>query len=144
MASISSLSSSPSAVQSGLQQLRLQQAKADAERAEQTARALQVQARNAQQRANQAQENARSITIQADQAESSAGQARQGLAVIRSVSRMQSSLAGTAAQVVAKQDAAAPATPTLAVSPTGQSPAAPAPVVNIQGQVTGTVVNTTA
>ena len=69
MASVSSLSGAQSAAQSGLAQLRLQQAKRDAEQAEQTAQSLQAQARSAQQRASQAQEAARAITTQVRQFE---------------------------------------------------------------------------
>ncbi len=141
MASVSSLSGAQSAAQSGLAQLRLQQAKRDAEQAEQTAQSLQAQARSAQQRASQAQEAARTITTQADQAQSTAGQARQGLAVIKSVSQMQTRLAGTVSQVVEKLDASAPEAP---VAVQAASPPPATPVVNAQGQVTGTVVNTTA
>jgi hypothetical protein len=141
MASISSLSGAQSAAQSGLAQLRLQQAKRDADQAEQTAQSLQAQARSAQQRASQAQDTARTITTQADQAQTSAGQARQGLAVIKSVSQMQTRLAGTVSRVAEKLDAAVPAVP-VAVHAASSPPATP--VVNVQGQVTGTVVNTTA
>jgi hypothetical protein len=140
MATISSISGAQSAAQSGLAQLRLQQAKRDAEQAEQVANSLQAQARDAQQRASQAQETARSITIQSDQAQSNAGQARQGLAVIQTVSQMQTQLGSVASQVKVKLEAAQPAAP-AAIVPT---PASAAPVVNTDGQLTGTVVNTTA
>jgi len=135
MASISSLSGAQSAAQSGLAQLRLQQAKRDAEQAEQVARALQAQAQSAQLKASEAEENARAITTQADVAENSAGQARQGLALVKTAGQMRSQLASVVTQVVEKQESAAPPAPV-------QTPAAP--VTNVQGQVTGTVINTTA
>lgn len=149
MTSIPSLSGAQSAAQSGLQQLRLQQAKRDAERAEQTARALQVQAREAQQQASQAQQNARSIASQADQAQDSAGQARQGLAMVKTTSQMQIQLSNTVSHVTETLDTAqASATPSPStVTATTATPATAttaAPVINVQGQVTGTVVNTTA
>jgi chromosome segregation ATPase len=137
MASISSISGAQSAAQSGLQQLRLQQAKRNAEQAEQVANSLQAQARDAQQRASEAQENARSISAQSDQARTTAGQARQGLAALSTGSQMQSQLSQVVGQVVEKQKAAEPPPVAAAKSP------AP-PVTNTQGQVTGTVINTTA
>lgn len=133
MATISSISGAQSAAQSGLQQLKLQQAKRDAEQAEQTASALQAQARDAQQRAGEAQENARSVTAQSDQAQANAGQARQGLAVVRAIGQMQTQLTNVVAQVTGKLAVPEPAAPTPVP-----------PVVNAQGQVTGTVINTTA
>jgi hypothetical protein len=135
MAPVSSLSGAQSAAQSGLQQLRLLQAQRDAEQAEQTARALQVRARDAQQTASQAQENARSIAGEANQAQVNAGQARLGLAVIRSADQMQVRLSDVVTRVAETLKSAEPVAPS-------QSPAPP--VINTQGQVTGTVVNTTA
>ena len=135
MASISSISGAQSVAQPGLQQFRLQQAQRDAEQAEQTARALQAQARDAQQIASRAQQNARSIIAEAELARTNAGQARLGLAVIKTVSQMQTQLSGFVTQVAGKLQNAEPAAP-------AQSPASP--VINAQGQVTGTVINTTA
>jgi Zn-dependent metalloprotease len=135
MATISSLSGAQSAAQSGLRQLRLQQAKRDAEQAEQIARALQAQAQSAQQHATEAMERARAITSQSDQAQATAGQARQGLAAVSAVVRMQNQLSGVVTQVTERMAPPKPA-PATKSSPT--------PVVNAEGQVTGAVVNTTA
>lgn len=135
MSAISSTTSTQSAAQAGLQQLKLQQAKRNAERAEQTASALQAQAADAQRVANNAQENARALSVRSAEAQSVAGQARQGLAIIRSVDQMQAQLSSTATQVVERRQS--PQTSTT-------SQATKAPVVNTQGQITGTVVNTTA
>lgn len=135
MASISSLSGAQSAAQSGLQQLRLQQAKREAEQAEFTARVLAAQASQAQQKASDAQEEARAITAQSDQAQTQAGQARQGLAVIKSVGQMGTQLDSVVTKVAEKVKPAEPAAPVQDTA---------APVVNTQGQVTGTVINTTA
>jgi hypothetical protein len=141
MATISSISGALSATQSGLQQLRLLQAQRAAEQAEQTARSLQVQAQDAQRKAVHAQENARSITIQADQAQSVAGQARQGVAIVKTVGDMQSQISNVVSQVTEKLGIAE----TAVVTPKTVAPATTAaPVVNTQGQLTGTVVNTTA
>lgn len=134
MAPVSSISGAQSAAQSGLQQLRLQQARRDAEQAEQVARSLEVQARAAQLKASEAQQNAQSITLQSDQAQTNAGQARLGLALINTVGQMQTRLSNVVEQVVAKQKAAEPS---VAAAP-------PVAVINTEGQTTGTVINTTA
>jgi len=133
---MTTVSSTSSASEYGLQQLRLQQARRTAEQAEFAARALNAQAANAQRVADRAQEDARSLGVQANQAEASAGQARQGLAALSTAQQAFSRLSNTAEQVVARE-------PTPA-APTQDSGAAPVPVVNTQGQVTGTVINTTA
>jgi hypothetical protein len=144
MVSISSTSiGAQSATQAGWQQLRLQQARQNADRAEQAARALEARAADAQRIAERADENARSLFVQADQANSVAGQARQGLAMVRSVGEMQVSLSNTVSQVVARDTGAKPAE--MVVSNTELKPKAVAPpVLNLSGQVTGTMVNTTA
>lgn len=106
MATISSISGAQTAPQSGLLQIKLQQATRDAEQAEQVARSLQGEVSAAQQAAARAQQNAGAIAAEARRAEVVAGQAQANLAAVRSQ----------------------------------QS----APRINTQGQVTGTVVNTTA
>ncbi len=118
--------------------MKLQQARLNAERAEQTARALEARAADAQRVADRADENARSLNVQSDQASSVAGQARQGLAMVKSVSQMQSSLSNTVSQVTERQEVKE----TGAVTQASQveSP----PVINTSGQITGVVVNTTA
>lgn len=134
MATISS-SSSASIGQSVLSQLQLQQAQRNAERADANARSLQAQAREAQRVAVEAQSTARTISSQADQAQSDASQARLSLSVIRNGSQVQSDLTSAVGNVTETLKVATP----VAVTP---SPALP--VVNTQGQLTGTVVNTTA
>jgi hypothetical protein len=141
MATISSISGAQSAAQSGLAQLRLQQARRDADQAEQVARSLQAQAQNARQTASEAQQTAREITTQADVAQASAGQARHGLALIKTVGQMQTQLANVVTQVAEKQKSAEPPAPVQKSAPPQQSTL---PVINVQGQVTGTVINTTA
>lgn len=137
MAAISSTSGSQSAAQYGWQQLRLQQARQNAQQAEQNALNLQRQAADAQQAADRAQENARSLATRSDQAQTNAGRARQGLAMIESSRQAQTLLATKTEQVVARQPAAETTTGT-------NTPDSTSPVVNTQGQLTGTVVNTTA
>lgn len=135
MTTISSLSGAQSAAQSGLRQLRLQQARRDVAQAEQVAHALRAQAQSAQLNANEAVERARAISSQSDQAQTTVGQARQGVAAVSTAVQMQNQLSGVAAQVTEK------------LTPPKSAPAiksSTTPVVNTEGQVTGTVVNTTA
>lgn len=134
MATISS-SSGASIGQSVLSQLQLQQAQRNAERADANARSLQAQARQAQQVAVQAQAEARSISSQADQAQSDASQAKLSLAVIRNGSQVQSELTSSVGNLTETLKVASPVAATLGTA---------IPVINTQGQITGTVVNTTA
>lgn len=129
---ISSTANSQAVTQAAFQQLKLQQARQNAEKAEQIARALAEKAAVAQREAVQADENARSLSAQSDQASNVAGQARQGLALIRSAGDMQVRLANTVSQASERQQAVQP------------SVQATRPVVNDAGQVTGTLVNVTA
>lgn len=135
MAVITSTVGMQAAIQGALQQLKAQQAKQNADRAEQTARVLSTKASEAQQVAVRAQENARSLTVQADQAHTVAGQARQGVVALNSASEMQVRLFNTAQQVSERIDSEP-----VKVS----SQEAPPPVLNTSGQLTGVVVNTTA
>lgn len=144
MASISSSSGTQAATQSGWQQLQLQQARRTAEQVEQTARALKAQADGAQRTAEQAQENARSLTVRSDQAQTSAGQAWQGVAAIQTRAQMQTQLSRTVEQVVVRQQAESAPVAAVAADPSAAPATSPSPVVNVQGQVTGTVINTTA
>lgn len=135
MAITASVSGTQSVVQSGLQQLKLQQARRSAEQAEQMAQALQTQANDAQRRAAHEQENARSLSVQADQAQSNAGRARQGLAATQTASESLTQIGNVVDQVIKKQQSVQSGTQSVQESK---------PVVNTQGQVTGTVINTTA
>jgi ABC-type hemin transport system substrate-binding protein len=136
MAGISSTGGLQAVTQTAFQQLKLQQARQNADRAEQVARNLRSEAAEAQREADRAQENARSLMVRANQAQSVAGQARQGLAMIRTVGEMQESLSN----MQIRTDTVSSSTVETAVI----APAANIPVVNTSGQVTGTVVNTTA
>ena len=134
MATISS-SSSASISQYVRSQLQLQQAQRNAEQADANARSLQAQARQAQQVAVEAQATARSVGSQANQAQSDASQAQLSLALIRNGSQVQSELTTAVGNV---------AEPLKVAAPVAATPSPATPVVNTQGQLTGTVVNTTA
>jgi hypothetical protein len=140
----STIAGAQAATQAGWQQLRLQQARRNAERAEATAQVLQARAADAQRVAERADESARSLSVQSSQAQSAAGQARQGLAMVRSVEQMQVSLSNTVSQAGERQNAP-PAVQQVAPQQTeAVSKATPPPVLNTSGQITGVVVNTTA
>jgi len=136
MAVISSTAGMQAVTQAAFQQLKLQQARQNADRAEQVARALQTKAAAAQQVADQAQEDARSLTVQSSRAQNIAGQARQGVAMVESVGEMQTRLSGTIDRV-AQMQVEVPV-------PEVTSPVPGNPVINTSGQATGTLVNTTA
>ncbi len=140
---MASISPTSSANQYGLQQLRQQQAGRIADQAEQAAQSLRAQANQAQVVADRAQEAARSLTVQSDQAQAKAGQARQGLAAAGSAQQAVVQLEKSVDQALTREQAVVP---TAAIAPaTATTPStSPAPVVNTQGQVTGTIVNTTA
>ena len=116
-------------------QLQLQQARRNADQAEQQAAALQSQARSAQTVADRAQENARSLQVQSRQAAGDASQARLNLATQDSATQVQSQLGDLKAQIseVLTSD-------TLSTTPT----VAATPVINSSGHATGTLVNVTA
>lgn len=133
MASISSTIGLQGVTQAAFQQLKLQQARQNADRAEQVARRLQNQAAEAQRAADQAQENARDLSMRSSRAQGEAGQARQGLAMIRSVNEMKAGLSTLLTRVEASASEAA-------TGPT--APVAAVPVINTSGQLTGTTINT--
>jgi hypothetical protein len=143
-ASSSSIAGAQAATQAGWQQLRLQQARQNADRAEANARTLQARAADAQRVAEGANEDARSLSVQSAQARSAAGQARQGLAMVRSVEDMQVSLSNTVSQASERQNVSQPSPlpPQQAVK--AVAPVESPPVMNTSGQMTGVVVNTTA
>jgi len=142
MADISSSVGVQAVSQAALQQLRVQQAKQNAERAEMTARALRLQADAVQSEADRFQESARTLYVQSDQAQGAAGLARQGLAAIETRDKMQVQLSNTVEQVGARVNVAPPSGG--AETSSGSETAKPAAVVNTSGQLTGTVINTVA
>lgn len=122
--------SSGTTAASGLwSQIQQQQAQRTAEQAEQKARALQAQARSAQSDADHAQEKARSLGVESQQAQGEAGDARRGVAAMKSAGALQAGLTDLRGQI---SQAVASLTP---------SDASPQPVVNVDGQETGTNVN---
>lgn len=115
-------------------QLQLQQARRNADQAEQQAAALQAQARSAQSVADRAQESARSLQVQSRQAQGDASQARLNLATLNSVGEVQSQLGELKTQI----------SKVLQSEPLVATTTTAAPVVNTSGQQTGTLVNVTA
>lgn len=113
-------------------QIQRQQAERNAEQAEQRARSLQAAARQANAEADRAQERARTLEVETDQAVNEAGRARSGLAAGQSMQQLSTRLGNMAEQV---RDDPPPETTPVEASP------APNPVINTQGQVTGTVIN---
>lgn len=163
MSSVSTSASASPAFQQGFAQLKIQQAKRNAEQAEATARALQSQAANAERNAAQAQENARNLSVQAGEAQTNAGRAREGLAAIRSLSdtssrleqiydRVAKAINPESADTTQVSDSAtdvtaAPVVAASTVSPVKVAPAAVPTAVSafVQTDATvGKVVNTTA
>lgn len=115
-----------------MSQLQVRQAQGEAERALSNARALRVQAQNAEQSAVQAQQNARSLRVQSDQAQQEAGQARQNVTSLQSLQAYSEDI-GVLREQVSEVTAKMP-----------DFASVPQPVINSEGQATGTVVNTTA
>jgi hypothetical protein len=125
------VSSTPSATRSiaqGLvQALQLQQAQRNAERTQAEARALQDEAAAAQRHADRADQQARSIGQEAQRAQSAANSADRNLTSVRALTDTQKQLTQLS----------------QSLHPAVQAPQPP-PVVNAQGQLTGTVVNVKA
>lgn len=147
MATVSSSSGIQAAVQSGFQQIKLQEARRNAAQAEQAARSLASQAQSAQRVADRAQDNARSLYVQSSEAQQDAGRARQGIALIRSNDQALERLGSVASQVIERLPAetVSPAVAAASATPVAPvAPVAPVPVVNTQGQLTGTLLSTTA
>lgn len=120
-----------------MQQLRLQEAKRAAQEAQHRAQSLLAKADEAQKRADREQERARSLRVDASQAQAEVGRAGQGLGAIQSLSQMSSKLGEVYTQVAQAQRSTQPQASTPAPQPQQG-------VVNGQGQVTGTIINTTA
>lgn len=139
---MTTVSSASSATQYGMQQLKLQQARHEADQADQTAQVLQKEAQGARRDANRANEKARTLSSEADRAQVVAGQARQSLAAMGSERQMLGQLSNTMNQVASRLGNATPS-PTQTIQ-TNQSASQASPIVNTQGQMTGTLINTTA
>jgi chromosome segregation ATPase len=110
------------------EQLRVQQARRNADRAEAAANALQRQAAGAQRQADAAQENARSLKVRSDEAQGDAGQARQQVSSLQSVQGLQQQFSTLRTQI--SEGLAALDTQSTSI--------------NADGQTTGTLVNEVA
>lgn len=129
--------SSISGMQGGLWgQMQQQFAERTAAQAEDKARALRAQADTARATADRAQENARQLKVQSDQAQGDASTARQNVVTLKSLGALRSQFDDWRAQL-----ASALQTTDSAPVPTASSAQ---PVLNAQGQVTGSVLSVTA
>lgn len=125
--------------------LRVQQAQHNAELAEQEARSLQASARAAQANADRAQEGARELQVKSDQASEHAGRARQGLAAERSSAERLAELGtrvGRVVEALQARDATPAPVATPAAAPATAVPSQP--VLNADGQTTGTLISVSA
>jgi type II secretory pathway pseudopilin PulG len=114
-------------------QMQMQQAQRNAEQAEQRARALQSQARSAQQDADRAQDNARELQSSSVQARGDADSARRNVSSLESLGQVNSQLGELREQISA------------VLAPSQPEAAAPTPTfTNVEGQATGTLINTVA
>lgn len=112
------------------QQLRAQQVERRADQAELEARSLRQQAGLAQREADRAEENARRIKVKSDRAQGDAGAARQQAVTESAATDYQGQLDAFRQQI-------SQGVQLLDANIAG-------PVVNADGQTTGTVVNVTA
>lgn len=119
-------------------QLQQQQVQRVADRAEQKARALRAQASQAQSVADRAQENARSIKLQSEQARGVAANARTDLASMKSMDTVRSQLGEWHAQLSTALGAEGISSTSPSATNTAQ------PVLNAEGQATGTLLSVTA
>lgn len=147
MAVNSATASNSAALQLGLQQLKVQQAKRNAEQAEAVASALQSQAQAAQREVERAEGNARDVGARSDLAQDAAGRARQGIAALQSQSAMRARVGTVADNTVGRISASSAEVDVRAAAPPVKVTTAEAtasPVVNTSGQVTGRLVSVTA
>ena len=144
---ISATSSTQSLSNGIFAQIQQQQAQRNADQAEQRASSLQAQAQDAQAAAARAQENARSLKVQSSQAQGDALSARQGLAALGSLGEVQTELGGLRDQISAVLNPAIDSSGAVVANNESATVALPsplAPIVNLFGQATGTLVNVTA
>ena len=137
---------SPSRASSALQRRRSPERR-NADQAEQRASSLQAQAQDAQAAAVRAQENARSLKVQSSQAQGDALSARQGLAALDSLGEVQTALGGLRDQISAVLNPAIDSSGAVVANNESATVALPsplAPIVNLFGQATGTLLNVTA
>lgn len=122
------------AISAAFAQMQQRQAERSAELAEQRARSLQTETRQAKAEAERAQEQARTLEVETDQAVSEAGRARSGVLATETLQELDTRLDALRTSI------------NTAFPPAGEPPgASPArPVLNAQGEVTGTVINVSA
>lgn len=137
------VASTSASARSALQQLNIQNARRAADQAEREAQALSRQADLARSRAAREEQNADTLTTRAKQADAVAGQARQGLAALTSAAESTSRLTNTLSQIN-ERNAPSATSPGVDVAPASTAAPAAAPVVNTQGQLIGSIINTTA
>ncbi|MFU8838268.1 MAG: hypothetical protein ACNA75_08210 [Thiohalomonadaceae bacterium] len=129
------ISDTRSATAAAFGQLQQQQAQRQVEQAEQRLQQLQAEAAKARQEASQANERARSLEVDSDQARSDVDRARIGASSRDALAQVDSQIGEIREQIAVAQSPE----PSVNVP----SPAA-SPVVNMQGEVTGTQVNVVA
>jgi hypothetical protein len=127
---VTSTTGTQAVTQSSWKVLQLEQAKQFAERAAQSARAMQEKANVAQTVADRAQENARTLRVEANQAYSTAVEADRGVRSAESSGRVGEQILVKVTQIAAQPQPVAQET----VPPT----------TNTQGETIGTVINVTA
>lgn len=119
-------------------QLQQQQVQRVADQAEQKARALRAQAGQAQGEADRAQENARSLKVQSQQAQGDAANARMSLASMQSIDAARSQFGEWRAQLATALESGSAPVASVAATSTAQ------PVLNAEGQTTGSLISITA
>lgn len=115
-----------------MSQLQVRQAQSEAERAEASARILRARAQSAERSAMQAQENARSLRVQSDQAQQEAGRARQNVSSLQVMQKTGDEIGKLRQQI------------SEVTTKMAEPGIFPQPVINHEGQATGTMINTTA
>lgn len=115
-------------------QMQQRQAERSAELAEQRARSLQTETRQARAEAERAQERARTLEVETDQAVDEAGRARRGVSATEALQELDTRFDALRTSI------------STAFPPSGEPSESPParPVLNAQGEVTGTVINVSA
>ncbi|MDP2401833.1 MAG: hypothetical protein Q8M66_07625 [Actinomycetota bacterium] len=133
MSVTSTSSGTDQAMQAAWAQLQLQQARRFADQANQEARALSEKASEAQTNADRAQEGARTLRVEAGQARDVATGAQRNVRASESLSQVGETVNAVVSNAVQSQ--------ARTQSTTQAEAAAPQPVVNTQGETTGTLIN---
>ena len=123
------ISNTPGITTAAFAQMQQQQAQRAAEQAEQRAQSLQAETRRARADAERAQDRVRTLEVETSQAERTAERARGGIAASESLQQLDGQLSTLQEDIRS----------TFPTPADGEPP--PRPVVNAQGQLTGTVIN---